>query len=196
MADEKKTGTVELSEADYNILKAGYDTLNALWTNKDVSLDFKKLMKKVKPETNIPELDIADRYAKPLEDKIAALEAENKKTREEIETDRKTRKESDDLKDIYAKIDDVAKKRGLTEDGKKGMIEVMQKRQIADPEAAALIYLDTLPKNTPAKSRSVMPGAMNLFGVDDQESEFDAFWKNPVKAQDKVIADILNEGAE
>ena len=194
MADEPKDGMVQISQADLTVMQNAYNTLNAMWTNKDHATDFKRLLKKVKPDTNIPELDITDRYVKPLEEKLTALETENQKTRKELEDDRKARKDEKDLSDVYGKIDVVVKKRGLTDEGRAGMIKVMQDRQIADPEAAALIYLDGLPKTKVTKAGGVLPSAMNMFGVDDdKDSEFEAFWKNPVKAQDKVIAQILNE---
>jgi hypothetical protein len=194
MADDPEK--VEISAADLKVLQAAYNTLNGLWTNPKHGLAIKRMVKDVKPDTSIPELDIAERYAEPLRKDLDDSKAEMAKLREEMAKDKKERDEKEQLRGVYAKIDDVVKKRGLTDEGKAGLIKTMQDRQIADPEAAALVYLDSIPKPQPqVKGQAYLPQSMNMYGMDDgKESEFAAFWENPVKAQDNMIAKIINEG--
>ena len=190
MADTDK---VEITVAELRVLQNAYQTLDGLWTNPKYSLQTKKMIKELKPDTSIPELDIAEKYAEPLRKDIDDSKAEMLKLREEMAKEKKERDEEKQLNKVYAKIDDVVKKRSLTEEGKAGLIKTMQDRQIADPEAAALVYLDSIPKPQQVKGQAYLPASMNMYGVDDgKEGEFAAFWENPVKAQDKMIAEILN----
>ncbi len=195
MAEAAPTDRVEISAVDLQTLQNAYNTLNGLWTNPKHSLAIKKMVKDVKPETSIPELEIAERYAEPLRKDLDDSKAEMLKLREEMAKEKKERDEEKQLTGVYKKIDDVVKARHLTEEGRAGLIKTMQDRQIADPDAAALVYLDTIPKPQQVKGQTYLPESMNMYGTDDDKGgDFEEFWHNPVKAQDKMIAKIINEG--
>jgi hypothetical protein len=201
MSDKKNepapaSDKVEMSKADFTLLKAAYDTLNTLWSNPKHALTVKKMVKEVRPETNIGDVEVLETVTKPINDELKATKDELAAMKKSIEDDKKKAKDDGDLKTITEKIDAVVKKRSLTEEGKAGLIKVMQDRQIADPEAAALVYLDQLPKAAPVKPNNALPSYLTPFGTsEDKDNEYKAFWENPQKAADHEITKILNEAA-
>jgi hypothetical protein len=197
--------TVELPRANAIIYQRAYKLLDALMSNTATATSFKRLAKAADPKgelIKVPDIELADEVAKPINDRIATLEAENKKLRDEIVADKQKLKDDADLRDINTRIDEVVRKRRLTEDGRKGLIETMQKRQIADPDAAALVYLESLPKPDAQKPSAILPQRMGqftnprepFFGAD--EDKVKKFMAEPEAAADEEIARILNEAQE
>jgi hypothetical protein len=77
----------------------------------------------------------------------------------------------------------------LTDEGLAGTIELMQSRQIADPEAAAALYVDGLPKQKPSTGSNFLPSnKLNLFGTSQQ----DAAWEQLHTDPDQFFADTVN----
>lgn len=197
--------TVEITRGQLAMLQRGHSLLDKLYSSKETGTAFKRLAKTADPEgklIKVPDIDIADEFAKPINDKLAALEEDNKKLRTSIEEDKKQRKDDADLFDINTRIDLVVKKRGLTDEGRKGLIKTMQDRQIADPDAAAAVYLESIPKPDSQRPSSILPqrlgkwdgsGREPFSGHDDEKIK--KFFEDPEAAADEEIANILNEQA-
>lgn len=187
---------VEIDAAELATLKRSKDLLGKLYGDKEIGSVVRRGLKRADPTLNIPE-DVADEVSAPINAKIKEIEESNKTLRERLEAKESADKDRDALADIHARINAVASKRKLTDDGKAGMIKLMQERQIADPEAAALLYLDTLPKAQPRRASTMLPGGLNLMQVNDKDDKTDAeaqaFWENPEHAADNVVREILNE---
>ena len=91
-----------------------------------------------------------------------------------------------DLRSRLGKAQDRFK---LTDDGLAGTIKLMQERQISDPEAAAALYVDGLPKNKPSTASKMFPNEFNLFGTKNKADEWEKLHTNP----DGFFADVVNE---
>jgi hypothetical protein len=197
--------TVEITRGQLAQLQRGYSLLDKLYSGKDTSTAFKRMAKQADPDgklIKVADIDLADELTKPINDKLTALEEDNKKLRASIDEDKKQRKDDADLFDINTRIDLVVKKRGLTDEGRKGLIETMQKRQIADPDAAAAVYLESIPKPDSQRPSSILPqrlgkwdgsGREPFAGHDDEKIK--KFFADPEAAADEEIANILNEAA-
>lgn len=194
---------VTISRGQLAVLQRAHGLLDKLYSGKDTATAFKRLAKTADPEgklIKVPDLELAEEFSEPINKKLAAIEEDNKKLREEIAAEKKAAKDDADLRSIHAKIDDVVKRRGLTEDGRKGLIETMQKRQIADPDAAALIYLESIPKPAPTQPSPVLPqrlgrwndGERDPFQGSDEDT-VKKWFQHPEDMMDQEITKILNE---
>ncbi len=189
---------VEVTAGELAALRNSRNLLQGLYGNKETATPFKRMLKKVNPELKIPDLEMAEEFAEPLQKDIATLREQNGELIKRLDAREPKDKERDELTDVYGKIDAVVRKRGLTDEGRAGLIKTMTDRQIADPDAAALVYLDTLPKPVVQKGQNVLPQRMNLFGVNDKEGEnakLDKLFKDPMGFMDDEITEILNEEA-
>lgn len=189
---------VEVRAGDLAALRNARSLLETLWGNKKHGTALKRMVKDVNPEAKIPDLELAEEFAEPIKKEVEGLKEQNAKLLERIEAREKAEKDREALTDIYSQIDKVVAKRGLTDEGKAGLIKTMNDRQIADPEAAALVYLDSLPKPVVQKGAQVLPQKMNLFGVNTPEKEneqLDKLFKDPLGFMDEEIANVLNEAA-
>lgn len=189
---------VEVSAGELAALRNAKGLLETLWGNKETGTAFKRMVKKVNPQAKIPDLELAEEFAEPINKELGTLKEQNAALLKRLDERDAKDKDERDLRDIHAKIDDVARKRGLTDEGKAGLIKTMQDRQIADPDAAALLYLDSLPKAAPIKGHAALPQRMNLFGVntpEKQDEQIDKLFKDPQGFMDDEIANVLNEAA-
>lgn len=188
--------TIEISKRDAATLKKAYDMLQALTNSPDVGTDFKKLVMKHDPKTKFPDIEMAERYSAPINEELKKANDEIVALKKRLDDGEKSSKDKADQDDIMSKIDKVAKKRGLTEEGREGLIKLMREKQVADPEIAVAAYLESLPKAKPtAAVEGTHEGSRLLNGIqeDDNEGEFADFFKNPHKAFDKEVEKILNE---
>jgi hypothetical protein len=189
---------VEVTAAELANLKRAKGLLDRLYSDKDNGPATRRALKKIDPTLAIPD-DVAEEYAAPLKAENDALKKRLDDLAKSVDEDRAKRKDEDDLAEMHRKIDSVVAKRGLTDEGRAGLIETMQKRQIADAEAAALVYLDTLPKAKPARAASPLPQAFNLMQVNNAKDKTDesvqAFWDNPLAAMENEAIAVLNEDA-
>lgn len=187
---------VEVSASELANLRRSKDLLNGLYTSKDHGAQTRRALKKLDPTLQIPE-DVADEYAEPLRRELADTKKQLDALKAQQDEDRTKRKDEDDLAELNRRIDSVVAKRGLTEDGRAGLIDMMQKRQLADPEAAALLYLDSLPKPQPRKAASILPQDFNLMQVNDGKDKTDEstqrFWDNPMRAMELEAINVINE---
>lgn len=172
--------------------------LSGLWGGKETSTAFKRMVKKVNPDAKIPDLDLAEEFAEPINAELKTTREALAALKKEVDEDRSKRKDTELLTDIHSRIDSVARENNLTDEGKAGVIELMQKRQIADPEAAAALYLKSLPKAKVQKAQAILPQKFNLFGVNSpekQDEKVDKLFKDPMGFLDDEITEILNEEA-
>lgn len=197
MPQAAESETVEITKQDLATLQRSYKVLNGLMLDPKQGLPFKRMLKAFDPSIPVPDVELADTIAAPIQAELDELKKSNAALLARLDKREKDDGDRDTLTDVYAKIDKVVKDHGLTDEGREGMIKVMHDRQIADPEAAALVYLNGLPKPKPQTGgQQYLPQTMNLFGVNTPRGEnelVDAFFDDPMKAQDAVITDILNE---
>lgn len=190
---------IEVDETEYNQLKRAKDLLNGLYTSEDQATrsttrkGLKKLGLAVQDED-----EIAERHAAPIRAKLEESDKRVADMAAQLEALKKAQDDRDALSKIHERIDEVVRKRKLTADGKDSLIKVMQERQIADPDAAALILLDSLPKTPgPSKASTVLPQTFNLLEVrnspDKTDETIQKFWDNPQAAADEEVARILGE---
>lgn len=190
--------TIEVSKADWDKAQAAFKLLDHLYTSPKVGLKFKHLLKEDDEKRTVPELDIAEQFAAPIRNEIEALKKERAEEKAEREKEKQEEKDRSELRSLTDQIDKVVKDRGLTDEGRAGLIKLMQERKVIDPEIAVEAYLAKLPKakvSTP--SPNFMPADMDLYGTHDgKDSPFKPFWDNSTRAFDNEVRKVLEEGPE
>lgn len=166
--------TVTVSRADLAKAQGLNNLLDRLWADPEVGETVRRRAKVLEPSLPIPDdhpVATALRgQLKQTEDALAAL-------RKEYQDDAAARSAKDQESALREQLGLVQEKRGLTDEGMAGVIQLMQDRQIADPDAAALAYLDKLPKTTPqAGANRFFDTRPNLFGSQAQDAAWEKLW--------------------
>lgn len=180
---------VEITKAQLDTFQRGMALLDKLWPD----MDFKRMVKAKQPDIQIPELDIVDQATKPVNEKMAALEADNKKLREDWEADRKSRQDERAMIDFRSELTAAQKKFGLTDEGLQKVVDRMKDKNNPDVEAAAAYVLSQQPKPEPVAPSGLAPESFNLYGVQEKDDNWSELHKNPIKWFDKQAAAILAE---
>lgn len=177
MADQE---TIEVPADQLRMLQAAYALANTLQSNPKSKRQFEKLVKDTINPNAITSEDAAEPFIAPLRTELDEMKGKFKKL-EEATIDR-------EFDQSFAK---VAKKFSLTEDGEKSLKEFMVKKQIADPEDAALAWKGRQPVEA---SR---PTGMNPTGWDfgelDNAEDTKAMLNDTDNYFDKQAAKIWNE---
>lgn len=136
-----------------------------------------KAIKKVSPETAIPELDADD----ALDERFAAMQAEldkERKLREDAELDKRLASERGKLRSA-----------GYTDEGITAVEDIMQKEHIASHEAAAALFEK---RNPPAQVKpSYTPPGFTFTNKELPVSE-DLLHSNPERWMEEMATGILN----
>lgn len=186
----------EIDDNELAILKRAHGLLDSLYNDPKHGMSFKKMMKEKLPDARIPELDIVENVTKPYDEKISALEAENKKFREDMEAWQKKQADREEEQQVRLTLDDVQKKYKLTDDGMSKVVERMKEKNNPDAEAAAAFILRQQPTPKPATPAAYLPSELNLYGSSTADEQYADLNKDPVKWFDRQCAEILNGDGE
>ena len=183
----------ELSDEQVAELQKADKLLRALYSDNTTGIALKKLIKQKFPDAVMPELD-ALKSVEDAEERVAKKAnegvAEVKKMVEDMLADRKKEKEDGRVDDFKKRIAKVVKDRSYTEDGEKKLLEIMQSRNIEDPDDAAIIFEARTPKESVApRSYSTRWNPIVSEGKDDQD--FNNLMADPEQwMMDQMYADI------
>ena len=160
---------------------------NRLWNDPEKGADIRRRAKELHPEITIPDEHPAALAANKRIDELSAQTSALQKMLDERAQSDAQREAESRLRDSLGKAQSRFK---LTDEGMAGTIKLMQERQIADPEAAAALYVDSLPKNAPAPATSMLPGGkFNLFGTTAKDDAWEKLHVDP----DGYFADVVNQ---
>jgi len=189
----------EISEEELLVLRGSRALLDDVWNDPKHGMALKRAVKDKRPNVSIPEIDVPDVVLKPLHDQMTAINGALETTRAELAAMRQEKADSE-IEGKFRKSLDTAKARfGLTDEGTEATLNLMRERQIADPEAAAALYLQTLPKAKPSSHRdsSAYGGSSyaDLIGMHSGDGD-NLLHTNPDAFFDREVTAVLNEAAE
>jgi len=168
--------TVELEDNVVRNLTAAAQLVDMLGKNTETRQGFFKLIKKVRPDAPIPELDIS----KPFEDKVDALS----KKFDDFTAGLKQKSQDGELEAARAAL---RTKHNYTDEGIKELEAFMLKTNTADHEVARVAMEAMRPKPKPERP------SFSLRSVFDESDKDDSDWlSNPEAKLDKT----LNEAFE
>ena len=180
-------GMVQISAADLKHQRDLLALYDKVWNDPDAGETVRRTSKKYAPNLSIPDehpvVVAARKEVGTLAEKVTGLEA--------ILTEFKTRSEQERSEAALRKqLGEVQDKFRLTDDGMAKTIEIMQQRQLADPEAAALLYRESLPKTPPVSATSrIFDTKADMFGTTFQ----DAKWEKLHTDEPGFFADVVAE---
>lgn len=185
---------IEVDEEEYVRNSRLRDTVAKIWSNPKTRVQLQALHKEVDPSAQTPELDAqapVNEAISGIRKDVSEFLAEQRKEREE----REARERSDALTARIASGLSQLKAAGWTEEGIKGVQEIMEKNGIVDPEIAASHYEKLHPPQVPAT-----PGGTGAWNFMEPPSDDQADLKKLIETKgesvpllDKIVRDTLAE---
>lgn len=179
--------SVTLTAAQYTEQRRLLGMLDGLWNDPEVGSAVRRKAKERDPTIVIPDDHPVVKSA------LAQLGATNEQLealRNEYANDKTARQNADLEGRLRTQLGEVQAKRNLTAEGMDGVIKIMQERQIADPDAAALLYLDSIPKPKPTASTSrFFDTKADMYGTTRQDEKWEQLHTDP----DAFFADVVND---
>ena len=133
----------EISDEEYSFLQGRRqvaDFVEPIYNHPQWGKEAKRLIKKVYPQTRIPDLDI--------EDSIEARFSAEEKKRAEAETDRKQKEQHDTWQ---KRRSDVQQQYGFTDEGMKALEDWMVENQVGNYDTAARAKAALEPRTSEAE---------------------------------------------
>lgn len=165
-----------------------------IYSNPKAKLLLQQAHKEVDPEAQTPDLDAQ----KPIDDAISGIKQELTTFINETKKEKQEREERERLDALNNRVASGMadlKRQGWTEDGLKGVRELMDKHGILDPEIAASHYEKLHPPPTPAT-----PGGNGAWNFMEMPSEDDVDLKKLIETKgestpllDKMVRETLAE---
>ncbi len=191
---------VEISKAKLALLEGQSKLNQELWNDPKYGLQIKEMVKDKYPHANIPELD-AFKAVKESESQILSKVAEKEKAVDEkIAAFEKTWQERDEKvasekqeREFASEVEATKKKYQLSAEGMEKVFARMKEKNNPDVEAAAAWVTDHQVAAKPVDSNNFSPQDMNLYGSSHADAEWEAFNRNPIKAGDAVLTEMIND---
>lgn len=130
-----------------------------------------KAIKKIRPNVETEE-DVAERYAAPVKKQLEEVRAEFTAFVKAQEDERKAWQDDQEKRAMHNAFADLRKTKGYTDDGINEIADMMVKRGIADPYAAAARYDELHPPAPEIPTSSYEPQRWNLAPEDDVKRLF------------------------
>lgn len=186
----------EISDAELALAKKYEGLYNKLWNDPKEGLNFKRKVKELVPDAQIPELDMIDVTVKPFEEKLAKQEESNKVLLARLDAIEKAKKDGDEESALVKSLDSARKKFHLTDEGFDKAVARMKQMNNPDAESAAAWVASQEKKARPVGSSSFAPAALDLYGSNKVNDDWASLHKDPVAWQDSQIQIMLDEFAE
>lgn len=185
----------EISDAQLELANKYQTLYNKLWNDPKEGLAFKRKVKELVPEAQIPELDMIDTTVKPFEEKMAKQAEENKALKDRLDNIEKRSKDEKEESDLVKSLDSARKKFHLTDEGFDKAVARMKEMNNPDAEAAAAWVASQEKKARPVGSSSFAPSALNLYGSNKVDESMADLHRDPIAWQDATIQTMLDEFA-
>ena len=189
----------EVSDSELALLRGSARLLDEVWNDPKHGMALKRAVKDKRPDVWVPDIDVPNEVLKPVNAQIEQLTRNFETTSAELAAMRQEREDGKLEAKFRVSMDDASKRFGLTPEGKEATLNLMRERQIADPEAAAALYMATLPKARPSSHRdsSAYGGSSyaDLIGMHSGAGD-NLLHTDPNAFFDREVTAVLNESAE
>lgn len=186
---------IELDEEEILRLRRVEKTVGDMFKHPKAKLLLQEAHKTVDPNAITPDLDAQ----KPLDDRFKQLSDQNAALAKQISDDKAEREQRDAQLALKSRVDggiDRLRSQGWTEEGIKGVQDIMEKNGILDPEIAASHFEKLHPPQMPI-SPTNGTGAWNFLDVpaDGAEADLKKLIENRGEGLivDKLANDALRE---
>jgi hypothetical protein len=170
----------EVSDAELAELRGAHRLLDAVIKNPETKDAAAAILKKLNPKASIPEYDLKQQVGtalRQLNEKIAKLE----KGISDKEVDAKFQG------NFRAAVD----RHGITKDAEPKVLAMMQEKNIYDPEAAMLLYVNQNP--APEMATSSGWASSKMFDDPKADNEWGKWFTDPEGMRDAEIGKFFSE---
>jgi len=164
---------------------------NDLWGDSEVGEPMRRRAKVLHPEISIPDdHPVAAGVRRELAAERSAREALEKRLADQDAANAQARAEAE----LRAALGRAQSRFKLTDDGLKKTMELMESERISNAEAAAALYVDSLPKAPPsAPANAYFPGKFNLFGTTAKDEAWEKLHTDPDGFFADTVSDVFRE---
>jgi hypothetical protein len=181
----------EISDADLAQQRALLNLFDQVWNDPNVGANVRRRAKELRPEINIPD---DHPVAKEARTKIEGLETQVTGLQTMLTEFQAKGQQKEAETALRAKLGEVQSRFGFTDDGMAKVIETMQSRQLADPEAAALIYRETIPKAAPqSPTARLFDTKADMWGTTRRDEQWEKLHTDPDGFFADVVAEVFSE---
>lgn len=178
----------EITDEELAAAQRAFALLKQLGSNPDSRPHFERSLKIIDPRIETQEeaaAKIAAPYVAQMEDMKKRLDA-----RDQADAAAAEKRQEDDAMSRLTDGFERLRKEGLTEEGEEKVKRLMVDRNIADPEAAFAYFQR---KNPPARAETSAYTPSHWNYETDAMPDTAAWFKNPDKAEDDAIGQVLME---
>lgn len=189
--------TVTISAEEYGTLTGIRTLMDKAWRDKGVGAAFRKQLKAVQPDLNIPD-EMADSVLAPVTTELEAMKAQNAALLKRLDDRDAAETETKAVTSMQSQLADVRKKYNFDDEGMNKVIERMRAKGNPDAEAAGAFIFETLPKPKPVTDAGFAPSyadTQSVFGAADGGDDDMKLLHSgdPMRFFDKKVAEIMNE---
>lgn len=186
----------EISDSELAVARKYKAVIDKMWNDPESGLDFKRKVKAIVPDAQIPELDMIDTTVKPIQEQLAKKDEAIKTLTERLDKWEKSHTDEREESELSKTLDAAKSRFKLTEDGMEKVIARMKEKNNPDAEAAAAWVAQMEKKAKPISGASFSPSAINLYGSNSEDDSWKALNQNPEKWFDNEVATMMNEFAQ
>ena len=184
----------EISDAELATKNRAVALLDRMWNDPKEGLAFKKKVKELVPDANIPELSIIDSATAPFAKLLESEKAARESLEARLNAFETSRQNTAEEKALRKELDQVKKQYSFTDEGMEKVIGRMREKSNPDAEAAAAWV--AAQERKVHTSSALMPSALNLYGAKTQDGDWAELNKDPNGWADKEMLKIMNEFAD
>ena len=185
----------EISDQELAVLKRGQALLDKMWNDPKEGMAFKKKVKGILPDANIPELDIVDTATAPIFEKLEAAEKHSKTLEDRLNKWEQAQTDSKEEAALSVQLETVKKQHGFTVEGMQKVIDRMKEKNNPDVESAAAWVASQERRSKPVTDSVLMPSALNLYGSNKEDADYAELNRDPQGWADKKVVSMLNDFA-
>lgn len=191
---------VEIEQEQLDSLTKATKLFNSLLDSPQHGLSLKKTIKELHPTAQIRDLDLIQQVTAPYDVKLAEQQAKMEALQKQIDDDKQARENASAENALRASLDKIRRENGFTDEGMSKVLETMRDRNLAhDPEAAAALVRQAMPKSEPTSTRSSMVAPrLDIYGLQGDKSSEERFKKlhtQPWAFLEDEVVDFFNEQA-
>lgn len=185
----------EISDQDLAVKNRAVELLNRMINDPSDGLAVKRKIKALVPDANFPELAVIDNASAPIKAALAQAEVFNKSLSDRLDKWEASHKDAKEEGEIQAQLDSVKKQYSFTNEGMQKVVDRMKAKNNPDAESAAAWVAAQERKAQPVAHSALLPSALNLFGSNTADENWEALNRDPQKWMDNELVTMINEFA-
>ena len=186
---------VDVPESRLADLQRAARLLDSVYTDPEIGMQVKRVVKRIEPNTPIPEL-AAESVLAPVMEQVGGIAAAVAKMNERLDAEALERQQAAQADKLAREMAAARTRFQLTDEGTEGMIALMREKGITDPVDAAELYVARQPKPKLASARNTYGSSyQDVTGVGSDKAKEELLTKDYDRFFAQEIEEIMNDPA-